>query len=142
MRIVETGRTAITRIDRDTGIHVMEDSEQRQIGRDSLFVLVDLRLENSDELHRIKMRNLSSGGMMGDGPVRVARGLPVWVNLRNIGWVEGTVAWVQDNRFGIAFREEVDPKVVRVVQAEIENPLVVARNHIVTPPSPGIIRKI
>jgi len=120
----------------------MEDSEQRQIGRDSLFVLVDLRLENSDELHRIKMRNLSSGGMMGDGPVRVARGLPVWVNLRNIGWVEGTVAWVQDNRFGIAFREEVDPKVVRVVQAEIENPLVVARNHIVTPPSPGIIRKI
>ena len=35
------------------------------------------------------------------------------VELRNIGWVEGSVAWKQDNRFGIAFVEEIDPTVVR-----------------------------
>ena len=32
---------------------------------------------------------------------------------RNIGWVDGTVAWTQDNRFGIAFVEEIDPKLAR-----------------------------
>jgi hypothetical protein len=35
------------------------------------------------------------------------------VALRNIGWVDGTVAWTQDNRFGIAFVEEIDPKLAR-----------------------------
>jgi hypothetical protein len=33
--------------------------------------------------------------------------------LRNIGWVGGSVAWKQDDRFGIAFLEEIDPKVAR-----------------------------
>lgn len=89
-------------------------NENRQIARDSLFVLVDLRLDGSDTDHRIKMRNLSAGGMMAEGPLRVVRGMVVWVNLRNIGWVEGTVAWVQSSRFGIAFREEIDPKLARV----------------------------
>ena len=37
----------------------------------------------------------------------------VSVDLRNIGWVRGSVAWVQDNRFGIAFADEIDPKLAR-----------------------------
>ncbi len=91
----------------------MDESEQRHIARDSLFVLADMRLAGSDEVHRIKVRNLSAGGMMGEGPVRVTRGGMVSVQIRNIGWVDGTVAWVQDNRFGVAFREEIDPKFAR-----------------------------
>ena len=91
----------------------MDEAEQRQLARDSLFVMADLRLECSTEEHRIKVRNLSSGGMMGEGSVRVKRGAIIEVNVRNIGWVEGSVAWVQDSRFGIAFREDIDPKVVR-----------------------------
>ena len=27
--------------------------------------------------------------------------------------VKGTVAWAQDNRFGVAFETEIDPKIVR-----------------------------
>jgi hypothetical protein len=91
----------------------VDDNEQRQIARDSLFVMADLRLDESQETFRIKMRNLSSGGMMGEGSVRVHRGCIVWVEIRNIGWVEGSIAWVQDNRFGVAFREEIDPKLAR-----------------------------
>ena len=34
--------------------------------RDSLFVMADLRLDGNEETHRIKMRNLSAGGMMGE----------------------------------------------------------------------------
>lgn len=91
----------------------MDGSENRQIARDSLFVMADLRLPDSAAEHRIKVRNLSAGGMMGEGTVRVSRGDLVEVNIRNIGWVEGSVAWVQDERFGVAFQEEIDPKVAR-----------------------------
>jgi len=91
----------------------MDESDQRHIGRDSLFVMADLRLDGSEETLRIKMRNLSAGGMMGEGNVRLTRGTVVWVEIRNIGWVEGSIAWVQDNRFGVAFREEIDPKLAR-----------------------------
>ena len=59
------------------------------------------------------MRNLSSGGMMAEASLKAARGMIVWTNIRNIGWVEGSVAWIQDTRFGIAFREEIDPKIAR-----------------------------
>ena len=50
---------------------------------------------------------------MAEGEVRVMRGALVRVELRNIGWVEGSVAWKQDNRFGIAFVDEIDPTEVR-----------------------------
>ena len=92
----------------------MGEQEHRQIARDSLFVLADLRLDGQDHEHRVKIRNLSAGGLMAEGTVHVVRGAVLWVNLRNIGWVEGSVAWVQDSRFGIAFRTEIDPKVARV----------------------------
>lgn len=92
----------------------MNTSDNRQIARDSLFVLADLRLDGVDGEHRIKVRNLSAGGMMGEGTVRVSRGTVVSVNLRNVGWIDGTVAWVHQNRFGVAFRVEIDPTVVRM----------------------------
>lgn len=95
----------------------MDMSDNRQIARNSLFVLVDLRVEGLDGEHRIKMRNLSAGGMMAEGSVQPARGTSVWVELRNLGWVEGSVAWVQGNRFGIAFREEIDPRLTRAPDA-------------------------
>lgn len=91
----------------------MGNLDTRQVSRDSLFLLAQLRVEGQDQLHRVKMRNLSSGGMMAEGDVRVMRGSRVSAELRNIGWVDGTVAWKQDNRFGIAFIEDIDPKLVR-----------------------------
>lgn len=91
----------------------MSDSDHRQIGRDSLFVLADLRIDGVEGEQRIRVRNLSSGGLMAETNCKVLRGQLVWVNLRNIGWTEGSVAWVQDSRFGIAFREEIDPLLAR-----------------------------
>ncbi len=91
----------------------INETENRQIARDSLFVLVDLRVDGEITDHRVKMRNLSAAGMMAEGSVLVRRGMVVWVNLKDAGWVEGTVAWVQEKRFGIAFREVVDPTAAR-----------------------------
>lgn len=91
----------------------MESSEHRHLSRDSLFVMADMRVDGVPGEHRIKVRNLSSGGMMGEGPARLVRGTGVCVNLRNIGWVRGAIAWVQENRFGIAFEDEIEPRDAR-----------------------------
>jgi hypothetical protein len=101
------------RISRVRVVLAMTESEHRQIARDSLFVLADLRLDGSDVIHQVKVRNLSAGGLMAEGAVPVMRGTVVWVDIRNIGWVEGSVAWVQSNRFGVAFRDEIDPVLAR-----------------------------
>lgn len=108
----------------------MNDSENRQVTRDSLFLMADLRVDGLDGDYRIKVRNLSAGGMMGEGPVHVVRGAVVFVNIRNVGWVEGSVAWVQDNRFGVAFREDIDPKLARAPVGVGEDPAPrFVRNH-------------
>ncbi|RPF71247.1 PilZ domain-containing protein [Aurantiacibacter spongiae] len=91
----------------------MSEIDTRQVGRDSLFLLAQLRVDGQEAAQRVKVRNLSTGGMMAEGDVRVMRGQLVAVELRNIGWVEGTVAWKQDNRFGIAFVDEIDPRQAR-----------------------------
>ena len=91
----------------------MTDNDHRQIARDSLFVMADLRIDGIEGEHRIRVRNLSAGGLMAEGGPKPQRGRAAWVNVRNIGWVEGAVAWVQDTRFGIAFREDIDPQLAR-----------------------------
>ena len=91
----------------------MSNVDTRQVNRDSLFLLAQLRVDGQPETYRVKVRNLSAGGMMAESEAKVMRGALVHIELRNLGWVEGTVAWKQDNRFGIAFVEEIDPAVVR-----------------------------
>ena len=90
----------------------MGGNEHRQIVRDSLFLLADMRIDGMSGDHRIRVRNVSA----------VRRGALVWIQLRNIGWVEGTVAWVQENRCGVAFREEIDPKQARAPVIHGEGP--------------------
>lgn len=96
----------------------MDEIEHRQRGRDTLFLMADVRLIGADGTgaegeHRVRIRNLSAGGVMAEGNVKVGPGTRLEVALGSIGWVEGTVAWIQDNRFGIAFARQVDPALVR-----------------------------
>ena len=91
----------------------MADHDHRQISRDSLFLLANVRLAGEFVSHKIKVRNLSAGGMMAEGRLPAIRGARISVDIRNIGWVEGAIAWVQDDRCGIAFDEDIDPMVAR-----------------------------
>jgi hypothetical protein len=77
----------------------MSKIETRHEERDSLFLLAQLRPDGSDRSVQVRVRNLSGGGMMAEGDAQVTRGSRVEVELRAIGWVEGTVAWKQDNPF-------------------------------------------
>lgn len=91
----------------------MSAVDTRNISRDSLFLLARLRVDGSEGEHKVKVRNLSAGGMMAECDLRLGRGARLSIELRNIGWVHGTVAWVQGDRCGIAFDSEIDPKLAR-----------------------------
>ncbi|MES2493451.1 MAG: PilZ domain-containing protein [Pseudomonadota bacterium] len=115
----------------------MNDSDNRQIPRDSLFIMAGLRVDGEQAEHSARIRNLSTGGLMAETSVRVTRGAIVHVNLRNLGWTAGTVAWVQDNRFGVAFREDIDPKVVRAPAGNAVPEAALRKCFAAPPPPPG-----
>ena len=87
---------------------------KRGPNRDSLFVKAVLRFPVSGDEREVRVRNISSGGLMAEAPLRTPRGDPIEVQLRNIGWVSGKVAWVAESRFGIAFDYPIDPKMLSV----------------------------
>ena len=89
--------------------------EPRRQPRDSLFLLATCQFHGSAAVHRIKVRNLSPGGLMAEAAVSPQIGQLVLVNLRNVGLVQGQVAWVRDTRFGVQFAQAIDPQVVRQV---------------------------
>lgn len=120
----------------------MGEGEHRQIARDSLFVMAELRLDGVEGEHKVRVRNLSSGGLMAEGDLLPLRGQVVWVNIRNIGWSEGSVAWVEGSRFGIALREEIDPKVARAPLANGEHSARYTRPPLPTAGQTGNLRKI
>jgi hypothetical protein len=120
----------------------VSEIDHRQVGRDSLFLMADLRVEGQAGDHRVKVRNLSAHGMMAEGTVRVTSGLTVEVNLRSVGWVPGKVAWIQDNRFGIAFAAEIDPREVRAPLPQTGEHTPRYLKSPIQPPDPRNLRKL
>ena len=82
---------------------------KRERDRDSMLLKAILRFQSSSNENEVRIRNLSAGGLMAEAPVRVARGEKVEINLRNIGWISGSVVWVSEGRLGIAFDHSIDP---------------------------------
>lgn len=81
--------------------------------RDSLLLVADIVTEGALSALRYTVRNLSSGGMMAQGQDALPAGARVSVTLRNIGAVQGRVAWAEEGRYGISFDNEIDPQAVR-----------------------------
>ena len=125
----------------------MTGAETRSVSRDSLFLLANVRVENDADLFRVRVRNLSDGGMMAEGNLKVQRGNRVEIELRNIGRVGGSVAWVQDQRFGIAFDQEIDSQEARHSDrpAQIGPATTIERSwqhRAPTPPDPAALRMV
>lgn len=125
----------------------MSAVETRTVSRDSLFLLASIRVEQDSEAHKVRVRNLSDGGMMGEGTLRVQRGNRLEIELRNIGKIDGSVAWVQDNRFGIAFDEEVNSAMARKPAGEAETATAPEAqsswaHRAPPPPKPETLRKV
>ena len=61
----------------------------------------------------MRVRNLSSGGLMAEYAGPIARETPVEIEVRGVGWVKGKIAWATDGRVGIAFDSEINPMLAR-----------------------------
>jgi hypothetical protein len=126
----------------------MSGVDTRHINRDSLFLLAEVRLDGDSTGHKVKVRNLSAGGMMAEGDMTVVRGSRVTVELRNLPAITGSVAWVQENRFGVSFAEEIDPRAPRNQvgnSAELSTPRFVRPSSILPngmPLESGPLRKL
>jgi hypothetical protein len=113
----------------------MSAVDTRHVNRDSLFLSAELRFEGESVSQRVRVRNLSAGGMMAESDFRVLAGTRVTVTLRNVPPVDGTVVWVHEVRFGIAFADEIDPKAPRsaVGNGDLASPRFVRPSTIAPP---------
>jgi len=119
------------------GSHTPEASSesQRRDQRDSLFVLGKLRPEGeAGEGETVRVRNVSSGGLMADAADDYRPGARVEVELEGIGTMSGSVAWAEAGRIGIAFDHPIDKSRARKSQAksggsEIFRPLVMTERR-------------
>jgi hypothetical protein len=85
---------------------------QRQEKRDSLFLSATVTTEGGKPF-TTRVRNLSAGGMMIDSATDLATGTTLVAELRGIGEVKGRIAWSSPGRAGVAFDEEIDPRLAR-----------------------------
>lgn len=81
--------------------------------RDSVFIHATVTAAGGEGRGIFRVRNISSGGMMAEGPLTFAAGDKLDVELRNVGTVHGTVAWAAAGRFGMMFERPIDPKLAR-----------------------------
>lgn len=90
-----------------------EDSSTGREERDSVFLHATVTATHGEGSGIFRIRNISSGGLMAEGPFTFAAGDELDVELRNVGTVHGKVAWAAAGKFGMTFDRSIDPKLAR-----------------------------
>ena len=109
-------------------------AKKRQAGRDSLFLTSEVAVDGALKPVTVRVRNLSAGGMMIDTNAIFHAGARVTADLRGIGEVPGTIAWIVESRAGVSFDREIDPKSARA-------PVAVTKPHVAFTPQPDRSRR-
>lgn len=99
--------------DPSTTLSADDFAGQRSGSRDSLLLTAQFRVAGDSKIETVRVRNLSSGGLMAEYAAAISRGTTVEVEVRGVGWVQGTIAWATDGRVGVAFDREIDPMLAR-----------------------------
>lgn len=120
----------------------MTSLDTRAADRDSMFLMADIFADAGEPAQRVKVRNLSAGGMMVEGDLRLKRGARIAAELRNIGAVAGVVVWVRAPRFGIAFEEEIDPRRARTEVFGGPREAPVYARSVLPSPRPHALRRV
>ena len=100
----------------ETAINTLDDEtvlQPRDKSRESIFLGAVVHIGDETQSRNVRVRNISSGGMMIDLPGPQPRGLLVIAEMKGIGDVRGRIVWSTENRAGIAFEKVVDPKLAR-----------------------------
>ena len=88
-------------------------AKKRQVARDSLFLSTEVTVQGALKPVTVRVRNLSPGGMMIDSNPVFQEGVLLTAAVRGIGTVTGNIAWIIEERAGVSFDEEIDPKEAR-----------------------------
>ena len=83
--------------------------------RDSMLLMGTIKAagDYARDTQPIRIRNLSSTGMMAVAPVAYDQGSIVEVEMRGVGVVQGEIVWVRGDRMGITFHEVINPLLAR-----------------------------
>ena len=81
-------------------------------GRQNVMLMVSLQLAGWPE-QRVRVRDISAGGLKVNAPLSPAVGTQLRVELPQLGWIGGAVAWTNDTSFGVRFGHQVDPAAAR-----------------------------
>lgn len=87
-------------------------AKQRNNSRDSLFLVARIAVAGRED-EQVRVRNLSTGGLMAEYVAPIAVGTRIEIDVRGIGIVPGRIAWATDGRIGVAFDQAIDPKLAR-----------------------------
>jgi hypothetical protein len=102
----------------------LDDAAAQRIDtRDSLLLVAQFRVAGQNDASQVRVRNLSSGGLMAEVPKPIDIGTMVEVDVRGVGWVSGRIAWVAAGRVGVAFDHLVDPQAARRPVAASKGPV-------------------
>ncbi|NML04773.1 PilZ domain-containing protein [Sphingomonas sp. G-3-2-10] len=93
-------------------VSVDDVAGQRNGARDSLMLTAQFRIVGKPDA-TVRVRNLSSGGMMAEYAEPIAVGTLLDVEVRGVGWIGGRIAWAAEGRVGVAFDREIDPMAAR-----------------------------
>jgi hypothetical protein len=90
-------------------------AKARNAARDSMMLQARLHRVESTARGEItlRIRNLSSGGLMADCTEPLTAGEQVVLDVRGIGEITGRVAWSHDGHIGVAFDTPIDPRQAR-----------------------------
>lgn len=108
--------------------------------RDSVFLHANVTATQREGAGLFRVRNISSGGLMAEGPFTFHAGDELDVELRNIGIVHGRVAWASNGKFGMMFDRAIDPKLARKPVGGGATPAERVPHRPITPPFRGRIR--
>ena len=86
----------------------------REAARESIFLSAVVQFSSIEQSQPVRVRNISSGGMMIDCTAGAPIGEVVTVEIKNIGKVRGKVAWSVAPRMGISFDHDIDPSAARM----------------------------
>lgn len=81
--------------------------------RASIFLGAVVCFGEEKQCRNVRVRNISSGGMMIDVVGPLPKGLSIVAEMKGIGEVRGRIVWSTENRAGVAFDREVDPALAR-----------------------------
>lgn len=90
-----------------------QDNANVRAKRDSVFLHANVTATHGGASGVFRIRNISSGGLMAEGPISFRAGDELDVDLHNVGTVHGRVAWAVSGRFGMRFDQTIDPKLAR-----------------------------